>query len=112
MRGALLFLTTIMVITPGGRNNIGDFLDRTCTLYTEAAPYSTMMIALAVCMALLLPLMVRRPAPARCQIVLIRSEISAAAFDGTAPIRPMKRRFHWSRILPAFLFQRLAKSRS
>jgi|SRR5215471_13402853 len=100
MRGALLFLTTILLITPGGRDNIQDLITRTGTFYDAGAPYSAMMLWLTAGMALVLLLMLRRRKPEDRQVLVIRWQSGSPAPDNLAP-RRKKARFAWVlRIVP------------
>jgi hypothetical protein len=100
MRGAILFLTTILVITPGGRENIEDFVTRTSVFYEANAPYSAMMLWLTAGMALVLLLMLRRRKPEQRRVIIIRWQSGSPAPESTAP-RRKKARFAWvHRVVP------------
>lgn len=95
MRGALLFLLTLMLVTPGGRADLADFVGQTADFYDAGAPYSAMMLALTAGMALVILLMLRRRKPEKRHLIIIRSEVSAPLADPNAPPRRKKRRFGW-----------------
>jgi hypothetical protein len=94
MRGALLFLATMMVVTPGGRGEIEEFADRTSRLYDAAAPYSTAMLWLTAGMALVIALMLRR-AREKERPLLVKTEVSGPIFNGNEERRRTKSRFSW-----------------
>jgi hypothetical protein len=100
MRGALLFLTTILLITPRGRENISGVMERTSTFYAAGAPYTAMMLWLTAGMALIVLLMLRRRKPAERQVIVIRWESGAPAPESSVP-RRKKARLAWVlRIVP------------
>jgi hypothetical protein len=103
MRGALLFLATIMIVTPGGRSNIGEFTARTSTLYDNAAPYSSMMLLLTAFMALVVALMLRRSRVGGNRMLIVRTEVSGPMFNGSSQRRQRKSRFSWLRRIPALI---------
>jgi hypothetical protein len=105
MRGALLFLLTVMLVTPGGRENIADFVGQTAEFYDAGAPYTAMMLSLTAGMALVILLMLRRRKPEKRHLIIIRSEVSAPPAD--AQPRRKKARFGWLRTIRPF-FKRLS----
>ena len=97
MKGALLFLATIMLATPGGRLEIQEFADRTADHYTAGSPYTAVMLWISAGMALIVLMMMRRTNPARRQVLVIRWEVTGDAFDGNATPRRKRSRLAWLR---------------
>jgi len=117
MKGAALFLFTLMMVSPGKRTAVQAYVDQTTARLAAESPFPEVVLVSTGLIALMLMFILRDRGQARQTRFIVHREIRGLAVDEAGGTRVLERRLfrntgRLSRIMRALLLVRSSRSES